>query len=102
MAAASIWTELEALGAGLAAQYLAGHKVEILGWVDIENDVLVDHIVAALEKTEPSGLQMALVKTTLNKWFDGLSAEEKAALPTTSSELFDHIVSYLITLASAK
>jgi hypothetical protein len=99
---ANFWSELEALAAGAAAGELVSRKVEILGWIDTNGPVAFDHIKAALEKAEPGGFKMALVASTLNKMFDGLDDEAKAALPKTAEGLFDWCVAKLTAIASVK
>lgn len=93
------WTEFEALGAGVAATWLAGRKLELIGWIDHTGPVTFDHIKAAIEKAEPGGFQMALVKASLDKILDGLDDEAKQALPTTASALIDTFIASLSIVA---
>lgn len=92
-------TEFEALGAGAAASILARKRDVILGFVDRENPVLADAFKAAIEKAEPGGMEMALVKGALNKILDGLEDEEKAAVPQTAVGFIDWLIARLGAIA---
>jgi hypothetical protein len=95
----SAWTALEKLSASIAADWLTANRSAILVRIEAENPVAVDGLKVAIEKAEPSGLQMALVRGTFNKILDGLEDEEKTALPQGAVELLDWLTGVLTSIA---
>lgn len=97
-----LWTEFEALGASAAVSVLTAKRDAILAFIDRENPVAADALKAAIEKAEPGGMEMALVKGALNKILDGLEDEEKAAVPATAEGLLDWGIARLTAIAQSK
>lgn len=95
----STWSQIEAIGAGLAAQYLVAHRTEFLSEFDESVEVSIPHLLDFVEHNEPSGLRMALIRGTLNQMLSGMAADEQAAIPNQASALIDWCINALTKVA---
>jgi hypothetical protein len=87
-----IGKELLAAGLKFTANYLAGKKAVITGYLARWNGTAIDGLLKAVEQAEPSNFTFDMVKGSINHTLAGLADAEKATFPKEPGAAVDWLV----------